>query len=131
MKKEVRAKWVAALRSGEYKQAIGYLKTESGFCCLGVLCDLAEKEGIAKSSVQTVNKEERYQRQVFVYDEKACKNLPLSVMDWAGLERSSPHVLIGATVHSLESLNDSGSKFEYIAEIIECQKDSWIGVATR
>lgn len=33
-------KWVAALRSGNYKQAQYSLKDAKGFCCLGVLCDL-------------------------------------------------------------------------------------------
>jgi hypothetical protein len=41
MNKEIKAKWVAALRSGEYKQASGVLRDSSNrFCCLGVLCNL-------------------------------------------------------------------------------------------
>lgn len=39
-------KWVAALRSDEYKQGTGRLRGVAGFCCLGVACDLAVKEGI-------------------------------------------------------------------------------------
>lgn len=31
-------KWIAALRSGEYKQYIGALQTSKGYCCLGVAC---------------------------------------------------------------------------------------------
>lgn len=34
--------WIAALRSGEFKQDEGYLRTDDGFCCLGVLCHLKE-----------------------------------------------------------------------------------------
>jgi hypothetical protein len=41
MNPELKQKWLAALRSGEYKQARGYLKTEFGYCCLGVLCDVS------------------------------------------------------------------------------------------
>jgi hypothetical protein len=38
MKKEYLDKWLAALRSGKYKQGKHQLKTDSGaFCCLGVL----------------------------------------------------------------------------------------------
>ena len=47
MNKRLRAKWIKALRSGDYKQTRGYLfvsknKSEAreeppGFCCLGVL----------------------------------------------------------------------------------------------
>lgn len=33
--------WLAALRSGNYKQGIGELQTKTGeFCCLGVACDI-------------------------------------------------------------------------------------------
>ena len=45
MKKEWLDKWLAALRSGEYKQGTQILKSiENKFCCLGVLCDLVAKE---------------------------------------------------------------------------------------
>lgn len=36
--KEFAAKWVAALRSGEYKQCDGQLASPNGYCCLGVAC---------------------------------------------------------------------------------------------
>lgn len=37
--RENRAKWVAALRSGEYKQGKGKLRTRGNtYCCLGVAC---------------------------------------------------------------------------------------------
>lgn len=43
MNAELKAKWVAALRSGNYKQGVGTLRSDSGkFCCLGVLCDVAD-----------------------------------------------------------------------------------------
>ena len=42
MKKHVMKKWVEALRSGEYKQGIGWLvDNDDNFCCLGVLCNIA------------------------------------------------------------------------------------------
>lgn len=53
LKPEVKAKWVAALTSGEYQQTTGVLQQgeydpgtnrNKGHCCLGVLCDLYEKE---------------------------------------------------------------------------------------
>ena len=40
--KELIKAWVKALRSGDYKQARGVLKTRDGFCCLGVLCDISK-----------------------------------------------------------------------------------------
>ncbi len=45
---EFKAKWVAALRSGEYKQTNSTLKDRDGYCCLGVLCHLFS-EDIAKA----------------------------------------------------------------------------------
>ena len=43
MKRDIRDQWIAALRSGEYKQGNGVLHQVSKdgaerFCCLGVLC---------------------------------------------------------------------------------------------
>jgi hypothetical protein len=43
MKKKLKQRWVAALRSGEYHQAKEYLHVPSvGYCCLGVLCDIVD-----------------------------------------------------------------------------------------
>lgn len=41
MDAELKAKWITALRSGEYKQARGWLRRDDAFCCLGVLCDIS------------------------------------------------------------------------------------------
>jgi len=49
MKINVMKKWVAALESGEYKQGIGQLREGNTYCCLGVLCEIAKKEGVIKS----------------------------------------------------------------------------------
>lgn len=46
MDASLKAKWTAALRSGEYKQAEGFLRHVDwdsgvkGFCCIGVLGDI-------------------------------------------------------------------------------------------
>ena len=37
---EFYANWIEALRSGNYPKSRGQLRTTSGFCCLGVACDL-------------------------------------------------------------------------------------------
>ena len=41
----LQTKWIEALRSGKYDQATGKLRNTSGFCCLGVLCDVIDPEG--------------------------------------------------------------------------------------
>lgn len=44
MKQELKDKWIAALRSGEYQQGRAQLYDEAtgAFCCLGVLCKVAD-----------------------------------------------------------------------------------------
>lgn len=39
---EIKQKWVEALRSGKYTQSRSRLRSDSGYCCLGVLCDVIE-----------------------------------------------------------------------------------------
>lgn len=81
---EVKAKWVAALRSGEYKQGRSYLhyidEGESHFCCLGVLCDLAAKEGLAVPNPDAQVSEEH---EVVVKYAGEFSYPPDSVRDWA------------------------------------------------
>ncbi len=41
---EFKAKWIAALRSGEYKQGMNWLLKEDKYCCLGVagaICNIS------------------------------------------------------------------------------------------
>lgn len=40
MNKEIKVKWIEALRSGVYKQTKSALKNAEGYCCLGVLCEV-------------------------------------------------------------------------------------------
>lgn len=46
MDPKVKAKWVKALRGRKYKQAVGVLHNDGGFCCLGVLCDALGAEWV-------------------------------------------------------------------------------------
>ena len=42
----IKAKWIAALRSDNYQQGSGTLRTnDNKFCCLGVLCDIVDPAG--------------------------------------------------------------------------------------
>lgn len=43
MSPELKSAWVAALRSGEYKQCTGQFQEGNCYCCLGVLCLAAQK----------------------------------------------------------------------------------------
>lgn len=44
MKQTIKDNWITALRSGDYKQGPGVLKTKDNrYCCLGVLCDIDDR----------------------------------------------------------------------------------------
>src|ERR1022692_3350099 len=43
MKREIKLRWIKALESGRYKQTTGCLKDDSGYCCLGVLCNVLNR----------------------------------------------------------------------------------------
>lgn len=45
MEPQAKARWVAALHSGNYRQATGALRTRNGYCCWGVLCDSVDPDG--------------------------------------------------------------------------------------
>jgi hypothetical protein len=137
MNPEKKTAWLEALRSGDYAQGRNRLavrpwsadgNTAPKYCCLGVLCDLAVKDGVG---------EWEDLRGAFEYrgpDGKGAEYyLPLSVVRWAGLpeddnpntsERDSSNPKCtdddGESTH-LGSLNDNGLSFEEIANIIEEQ----------
>jgi len=107
MNKLIADKWCLALRSGEYDQCKQTLENTGAFCCLGVLCKLAEKENI-----------------------NVKFNLPLSsellggslddqtaVLNWADLKHGN--ALNDYTDASLAQINDSGADFKHIADVIE------------
>ena len=113
MKKEIADKWVKALRSGSYRQTQSYLSVkENGkykYCCLGVLCQIALKEGVVKE----------YNTKCFakIYDN--CDTaLPTTVKHWAGMKTDLGFV--DGAASSLAYLNDRiGYKFSEIADHIE------------
>lgn len=110
---KVQQKWVDALRSGKYKQGQGKLRHGDSFCCLGVLCDLAEAEGITfgvKNESGGVHYENLY-----------CA-LPESVRDWSGVVSGLGYYGPFGT-ESLVALNDRGTSFTQIADIIEGQPE--------
>lgn len=86
MNAEIKAQWTAALRSGEYQQTTGYLRDTTGYCCLGVLCDLAVKAG----KVRETHKDPEC---VCYGVGNSFGSLPDEVLEWAGLDSISPRVL--------------------------------------
>ena len=111
MNEQVKEKWLSSLRSGDYQQTQLKLHTDDGFCCLGVLCDLYGKE----HNVEWDLVEDEDHSYYMFQDQTA--SLPLSVVEWVGVESSNPY--IGGISFTLAEFNDNGYAFNEIADIIQ------------
>lgn len=113
MNSQIKQKWIDALKSGEYQQTSEFLRTEQGYCCLGVLCDLYVKE---KNNDKVQWKQFNDYYDILLEDSV----LPNEVKEWAGLFDTDVFYTDedGERVY-LAHLNDSGSDFELLAQIIE------------
>lgn len=123
MNPEIKAKWVAALRSGEYRQGQANLRNRANeFCCLGVLCDLAAKEGLGAWDADRRD-------DAFVWPSLDADLgydvtlLPRGIAAWAGIDAGllGPNVEIRGTDDALACHNDDGRTFSEIAAAIEEQ----------
>lgn len=119
MNPEIKRAWVKALRSGNYKQGQGALRQHDRFCCLGVLCDLAVKAGVDVEVALCQLTLNGYYR----YDNES--NYPPSkVNNWADIDyyevpdgEQDPDA--DYQTISLADLNDGGTSFTEIANLIE------------
>ena len=128
MKQEIKEKWIAALRSGEYRQTKGRLHDANGYCCLGVLTDLCAREKGAEW--------EDPDDDDGAYAMNGCEmHPPLGVVKWAGLSTDDPYVDTPEEMNGefgscvcLTQLNDgvnygathfSSLTFAQIADVIE------------
>jgi hypothetical protein len=109
MNPEIRARWTAKLRSGTIPQAQKALYDGHGYCCLGVLCELAREDNI-------VTLEGDDSGPWFYGGEDAF--LPEAVWEWAGLSCGNPAVP-GDDDHTLAELNDNNWAFAQIADAID------------
>ena len=113
MNKRIKKLWVAALRSGEYKQGRRRLRSNvNTFCCLGVLCNIHAQEHPKIAAAQKDS--EQYMG--------SYAQLPKAVVRWAGLETSPcTCVRIAGNLNFLAVYNDNGVPFSQIADAIEEQ----------
>ena len=115
MNPDVKARWLAALRSGEYRQGTGRLRRHGDdetvyHCCLGVLCELAATDGVAE-----------YRHGLFYGLTSQLETgmggvLPVDVKEWAGLSNGDPTV----DGRRLSEWNDTQRlSFDAVADKIE------------
>lgn len=123
MKSEIKAKWVAALRSGDYSQTRRNLRNTEGFCVLGVLCDVYRKttndgawvffghEG-GYSFVVNGDTATTFNDKVFVGRTLVP---PVAVRTWAGVTNE-----LQLTAFSYQNDNpDNPKTFEELAQLID------------
>lgn len=121
MKKKIAEKWVKALRSGKYKQgrhALKY-KTKAGVtrhCCLGVLCELYQKEHKRKLKTKVEPGTEELKGNKVTKFKDCNGTLPEEVMNWSGVGTDDGSLPDDTT---LACKNDYGDSFEKIADVIE------------
>lgn len=124
MNEQVKKQWIEALRSGAYKQGEGTLRRNDQYCCLGVLCDLYDKEH-ENCHWQPYDEDEDHNT-FFDGNETNAQFLPLCVMRWAELDSGDPEVITEddydyETVDTLSNLNDTEHTFGTISDYIEEQ----------
>jgi hypothetical protein len=139
MKQEIAERWIAALRSGQYRQAVNYLTHLSGprdehgriicsHCALGVLVDLYQQETGELNPWPNIDGDAvSYQDEVTEKYSALC--LPSQVMRWAGIWNNRgtfKNALIVSVneglmlCYSVTSLNDEARlDFDAIADIIQ------------
>lgn len=130
MNRDVKERWVAALRSGEYKQGYSVLRDgQERYCCLGVLSEIAVQDGVIAPATMDFVPDCSISGTPVSYAYGRMRHgtvLPDEVVEWAGLSSENPTVQMsdydyGPFRDSLAEINDAEHSFEYIADLIEAQ----------
>ncbi len=135
MKKKIAKKWAEALRSGEYEQRSGTLKAvletpgakgRVEYCCLGVLCEMALKEGVGMEEKKRSIPDSTCS--LFLFDGESAV-VPPPVQKWAGLKTDMGSMSLrtsesGPGYSSLMEYNDEGCSFSEIADVIEANAEA-------
>lgn len=125
--------WLVALRSGEYQQARGALRTPTGYCCLGVACDLYMKQtGDGRWENWTGAS---LSHQIFSASGEGHETEPpTAVRNWLGLSGDIGQYTEwqddGKVDTALTEKNDMGATFSEIADIIESRPEGLFNADT-
>lgn len=101
MDRKAKNRWLNALRNKDYTQTAKRLKDETGWCCLGVLC---EEMGIQREGITGG----------FAFKYKGGREtvtLPPQMLDDFDIPQDK--------INILQSMNDEGQTFAQIADWIE------------
>lgn len=117
MDKDKAYKLADALESGKYKQGLVSLRSQDGYCCLGVACEVAGLKGVYNSlSKNYCFGEESYGllkpdifKQVGIHTNLGNFNRPIKCKK-KGIKLTN--------FNNLAKLNDAGFSFKFIAKII-------------
>lgn len=126
MKRSVRDRWLAALRSDKYLQGQNYLQYQTAdgkirYCCLGVLCEIVDVKPVKFGVISAI------------FQDHDAEDLPMLAAQRAGLNQRDPFIHlaqmgwhspnedtgIAPEGYTLANLNDSGLPFPQIADVIE------------
>lgn len=139
MKQEIAERWIAALRSGQYRQSVNYLTHLSGprdehgritcsHCALGVLVDLYQNETGELNPWPNIDGD-AVSYQDDVTGRYSALDMPSQVMRWAGMRNNrgtfKDALLVSVDegsvlCYSVVALNDEARlDFNQIADIIE------------
>lgn len=143
MNSDIKERWVKSLRSGNFVQTTNKLQSQGsdvrpdGYCCLGVLCELAIEDGVINKYKEKASYVDSYHfgNETDGYGQFLT---PRAAWRWAQMEDSNPQFWIDKGdlpksvdpdetviaegdqyLVSLTGLNDGGASFEEIATIIE------------
>jgi hypothetical protein len=126
--KEAIAEWVAALRSGRYKQAheelgVRFDDNTMGFCCLGVACEVfADQLGLTRIAHGRHGQTYGYAWMDGKRDRSTITFgiLPAPVADYLGFDNENPPLMRGFS--SCTQMNDADqADFDAIADAIEAE----------
>jgi hypothetical protein len=107
--KEIKEKWLTALRSGEYTKGTKYLCKNKKYCCLGVLCEIKNEQNSKNNAI--------------CYDEEdsilSHNDELFGVLNALGSFNGFFIKIDTLSFYSLAYINDDTETFEEVIEVIE------------
>ncbi len=112
MNEDIKFKWVAALRGGEYRKSVNVLKryfktVTPRHCCMGVLCEVIKDDYPGVADLLEKNADDAFHN---------AMSSRFALLDYKALAFTG---INSDQQRTLTSMNDKGASFERIAKYIE------------